>query len=123
MLPSVPDIADRTLERQITNPYLIDGITHHPKHEHWKKTAIGINVKEVNGLLKFVRKVTDKAAQAPAYGGNFHPSVFCAPTPRRPTSSGPVSEILRHLPWLPPDFGRGFKMSPQDESLLRFCKF
>ena len=121
LLPSVPSLQELTLDFHIENPFDADGTSHHPKVSHWKETAIGVNVKEVNGLVKFARKTTEILADVPPERRN------CRKTTQGPTvlnhmsNSRSTVDVLRHMPWLPPDFGRGFHMSAQDESLLRFC--
>jgi hypothetical protein len=121
LLPSVPSLQERTLDIHIANPFDADGIPHHPKRSHWKETAIGVNVKEVNGLVKFARKTTEKSADVPPERRICRQTTQGPTISNQMTNSRPMVDILRHTPWLPPDFGRGFHMTAQDESLLRFC--
>jgi hypothetical protein len=121
LLPSVPSLQERTLDTHIANPFDADGIPHHSKRSHWKETAIGVNVKEVNGLVKFARKTTAKSADVPSERRIRRQTIQGPTISNQMTNSRLRVDILRHMPWLPPNFGRGFHMTAQDESLLRFC--
>lgn len=123
LLPSVPSLQERTLDIHIANPFDAAGNPHHPKRGHWKETAIGVSVKEVNGLVKFARKTTETLAGVPPERRSSRQTSQGPTISNQMTNSRPAVDILRHMPWIPPDFGRGFHMTAQDESLLRFCGY
>ncbi|KAI4233854.1 MAG: hypothetical protein LQ349_004153 [Xanthoria aureola] len=110
--PSVPDPLQRKVDVCTKNPFMVTGIAHHPKHNHWKETANAQSVKEVNGLLKFSRNTTGSTANLSSEGR----SAKASPAEHEQA----VTKILRRLPWLPRDFGRGFHMTINEGALLAF---
>lgn len=110
----MPDLLQRKVDVCTKNPFMVTGIAHHPKHNHWKETANAQSVKEVNGLLKFSRNTTGSTAHL----SSGRRSAKASPAEHEQA----VTKILRRLPWLPRDFGRGFHMTINEGALLAFCE-
>lgn len=117
LIPSVPDSSQREVGGSVANPFMRDGIAHHPKHGHWRETAKLRNVKEVNGLLKFSRNTTGNTAYSSLGRRPFN---WNSP---KASVDGRIAKIIGQLPWLPRDFGRGFAMTVNEAALLAFCKW
>ena len=119
LVPSVPNITERLVTLDITNPYAVHGSVQHAKLGHSEETAMGRFDSEVNGLLKFKRKVTDigKDLQVRAQLPNAGRSNYARTQNAVRSTLPPAAQVS----WLPPDFGRGFKLAKPEEELLRFC--
>jgi hypothetical protein len=117
LYPSVPDIENRMVDLHLENPFLEDSEVRHPvlrtNHTLPEDGA-------VNGYIKFRIRFSEEnntGCRPRAQNATFGQSTLAV----HHRNYHPV--VGDHVPYVPPDFGKGSKLDSMDGKLMKFCKF
>lgn len=113
LVPSVPLLAERTLDLGVENPFAIDNLIVHPRLRSRPVAPVLRTEGAVNGLIKFRFQLKQDQRSNPRR------PMYDSSTPENTERAN--NPFLNPLPNLPRDFGRGMKLEATDAKLLKFC--
>lgn len=130
MEPSRVLLPARDWAPEIPNPFLSSDVVAHPRLRHRGAPVILPEDGRIDGLIKvrlnYSKKVdTQPIGRLQSFPFSKPRSSFARPVETSnviPTSStsGYINP-MEPVTFLPPDFGRGLKLTPMDEKLFNFC--
>jgi hypothetical protein len=132
MEPSTVLLPARTWDREILNPFLSNDALVHPRLRHRGAPVILPEDGRIDGLIKVRLNYSKKLDTSSQPIGRLQSFPFSKPKSSftRPvdtsfvsptsSSSGSVNP-MEPVTFLPPDFGRGLKLTHMDEKLFNFC--
>lgn len=115
LTPTIPDLSDRVLDRDVSNPFDTPDSVIHPRLRKRAQTAFDLVAGSitVNGLVKFRLRLKNEKPRSPTQKERW------TRVPQE-AQGATVNPFLHPVLNLPPDFGRGMKLDATDAKLLKF---
>jgi len=112
LYPDLPSVAEREVNPGLLNPFDENGKS---RHRHLRAVVKQPKGGEVNSYIKVRFQPNEEAV-----GKDTTATTKLVLSRRRKTMAMARSDII---PLLPPNFGRTLKLDPDDDRLLKFCRF
>jgi len=116
MFPSVPLLCNRNIDLALPNPFSEDATGRHPEDR-------GIKILPDDGKVDGYIKFRIRPTSMPTDDNGTLSHKFTQKSLGLHRQSLPNIPGVNNIPFVPPDFGRGYKLDSTDNKLFKFCNF